>query len=177
MKKLPAILLLATALLCAGPANSRSEASEDVVGIAQDYFAALLRGDYGAMAHLSSGAILRRVGGEAKLAELYRSAYGRQSERLLRRESVTKVTWFDSGVSKVYVVETLREYESYPRPMSIPFVYAVSPTTDGDLRVLDLSCLSVDWLDELAPGFRNSGLAQDLVARGVVHPAEDEPLD
>lgn len=171
MKKGLAALVLPAALLLLGQSAGRASQADEVFEITQRYFAALLRSDYASMAHVSSDALLKRVGGEARLVELYRSAYGTASERLLRRETVTRITWFDSGVSKVYIVETEREYDSYPAAISIPSAYAVSTADDGVLRLLDLSCLSVDWLDELAPGFRGSDLARDLVSRGVVHPA------
>lgn len=140
------------------------------MGVTRSYFAALLRGDHAKMAQMSSEPILKRAGGETKLAELYREAYQSDHGRLLRAEVVQRVSWFASGSARVYLVETIRQYDSFPQPQSIPYMYAVSASDSDSLKVLDLGCISVDWVDELAPGFRDSALAKDLVARRLINP-------
>ncbi len=143
---------------------------DEVMDVTRSYFAALQRGDHARMAQMSSEAILKRAGGEAKLAELYRETYQSDYGRLLHAEVVQRVSWFASGSAKVYLVETTRQYDSFPEPQSIPYMYAVSASGAGGLKVLDLGCISVDWVDELAPGFRGSELAKDLVARHMINP-------
>jgi len=80
------------------------------------------------------------------------------------------VSWFAAGSAKVYLVETTREYESFPEPLSMPYLYAVSASGPNGMRILDLSCISVDWVEEMAPGFRRSALAKELLARGMINP-------
>lgn len=149
---------------------ARAESTGDVIDLTTSYFAALQRGDHRRMAQLSSDAILKRAGGEANLAEMYRQAYQNDRERLLRREIIRRVSWFAAGSAKVYLVETTREYESFPEPLSMPYLYAVSASGPNGMRILDLSCISVDWVEEMAPGFRRSALAKELLARGMINP-------
>lgn len=157
---------LASCVFLAAPV--RAETAEEIIGVTQTYFAALQRGEYQKLARLSSPALRKRAGGEAQVAELYRQFYDDDARRLLLGESVQRVSWFAEGSAKVYLVEATREIDSFPSSQWQSHLYAVSASGDDGLKVLDLGCISVDWVDELAPGFRNSELAKDLLARGLI---------
>ena len=67
--------------------------------------------------------------------------------------------------------EAVRSIDSFPRPMLDRRLLVVAPDkASSRLEMLDLACISVKWIESLAPGFRDSEVARDLIKRELLNP-------
>jgi hypothetical protein len=166
--------VLFVALLLA-MASVRAADIERVQAFVTRYAAAKSAGDYKAMARMSYGGLLDRSGGlqgtEAALRAYVEDAG--PSGRLPQEEHIERIAWFGGSVDapEVYLVEVLSLYDSFPTPLPNRRLYVVRrDSVDASLQMLDLGCISVGWVTEIAPRFRGSAMAADLVNRNMINP-------
>jgi hypothetical protein len=123
------------------------------------------------MASLSYGVLVEREGGVAKLQHAYEVGYANPKLPVEVAESITRVTWFKGNGDGVYLVESHRTFENGQTSANPDVLYVVKQRNGiGRLEILDLGCISVDWIDSMAPGFRGSSIAMDLIARNLLNP-------
>jgi hypothetical protein len=151
---------------------SSAQTSDDVLKFVNEYSKAYLKEDYIRIAKMTNSALLDRVGGQDIAEKRFQEVFLNDRSQQLTAESVRRISWYQGAETKVYLVETERQYRSFPEPLHEDHLYVVVSSDKSPLSMLDLSCISVAWVDMLAPGFKSSETARDLLARGQINPAE-----
>jgi hypothetical protein len=151
---------------------SSAQTRDDVLKFVNEYSDAYLKEDYTRVAQMTNGALLERIGGQAVAEKRFQDVFLKDRPQHLTAESVRRISWFQGTETKVYLVETERQYRSFPEPLHEDHLYVVVSSNKLPLSMLDLSCISIAWVDMLAPGFKSSDTARDLLARGQINPTE-----
>lgn len=130
------------------------------------------RGDVEAVARMMHPISVERQGGAESMRRLLeRVARTVRSGSPERLGEIDRVTLFQSAAADVwlYVVESTHIVDVFPRPVPVQRTTAIAARGAWTApAVVTASCMSVTQLDRVAPGFRGSASAADLIARGLV---------
>ena len=147
---------------------------EEVRAFSERYARLVLAHDFKAAAALAHEGAVRRAGGVDALGATMRASARLDAELGAQAvdDQLGPVRRFAHGGSTVFIVEATRFIPSFPVPIEVDHLYVVSRNrTTEQLEMLDLGCVSVDWIAEIEPAFRGSALAAELVHRDLLGPA------
>lgn len=158
-----------------GAADATRPASrEELADFIARHLDAWRRGDIDAVARMMHPMSVERLGGAESTRQLLervgRTVRAGSPERI---GEIDRVTLFQSAATDVslYVVESTHIVDVFPRPVAVQRTTAIAARGGWTApAVLTASCMSVSQLERVAPGFRGSASADDLIARGLVQP-------
>lgn len=159
-------------VLCLALGASCHAQTDQVLSVLQEYLSAYYARDTQTMARMTYGRMRYALGGTSATAETLARFYAavEQERQLPTRGHIVLIEWFQpTAGARVYFAEVAHEIDSFPGPLSKRALYVLVPAeAENRLEVMDLSCVSVDRIEEVAPGFAGSNIAISLAKRGLL---------
>jgi len=166
---LMSIMLSATVNGAVDPAaDGNADEKHEVEQFVSRYEHAIFRRDFSSAASMTYSGLIARMGGQEAAQKEFSRAM--QMDVMGPDTGKVRVRRYAEPSGTIFFVEATRYNDSFPKPISFDHLYIVKKTGAAAYEILDLSCISVDWIEGLAPGSSQSPAAKDLIRRGLLSP-------
>lgn len=149
-----------------GQAPARVPTTLEPLSAIKAYSQAMVRQDLDTMIALMHPVLVGRLGGpDQALAWMQRNlVQGRRLHAWPIGEQINDVRPLPAPGLDLYIVQSTRWFEDWPKPTGMSYVYLLdSPDKGRHWEVLDLGSTGLRWLHGIAPGFKDDKLVTDLL--------------
>lgn len=157
---------LAFLVFCAPCPLAFAQTIDDARRVTSEYSRHVVAADVDAVVAGTNHVLVDDLGGKEKakawLADQYRRL--QSLDQLPIAEQIDRIREYHDEKIDLFFVETTRSFDAFPKPVQSTYLYLVDTTDKGKTwEVLDLVCVDLKWLHQIAPSFKDDSSVGDIL--------------